>query len=122
MFLISIIILITAPLAFDASTPQSLTPYIVMLVIFIAACTMIGTFLGVFVKSHSKLTMLSGIMFPVNMLSKTLEYIGMIFPATWGFINLCNRKFEFSSILPIVIIFTCALVISVWKIKQINKI
>lgn len=57
--MMSLIILITAPVAFNASTPQRLTPYLVMLIVFIAACTMIGTVLGVFVRSHSKLTMLS---------------------------------------------------------------
>lgn len=133
MFMMSLIILITAPVAFNASTPQRLTPYLVMLIVFIAACTMIGTVLGVFVRSHSKLTMLSqliflpsvmllGIMFPVNMLPKTLEYIEKIFPATWGYLNMCNNSFEASSLVPLVLIFAIAAAICIWKIKHINKL
>lgn len=85
--MMSLIIIITAPVAFNASTPQRLTPPFVML---------------------------SGIMFPVNMLPKTLEYIGRIFPATWGYMNMCNNSFEASSLVPLVLIFAIAAAISIY--------
>ncbi|MNN03227.1 ABC-2 type transporter [compost metagenome] len=133
LFLVSLLIVFIAPIAFDAVIPEHVGLFLLILALFIAACMMIGTILGVTVKSNSRLTMvsqliflpsimLSGIMFPVDMLPAALEYIGKLFPATWGFINMCSSTMEAKSVLPLVIILAASFVICIWRIKRLDKI
>lgn len=97
--IMSVVIFILAPIIFDAKVPENIPLYFISLLIFIAVCLLVGTVLGLLVKSISKLTMtcqviflpsilLSGIMFPSDMLPKVLQIAGKVLPATWGYINM----------------------------------
>ena len=129
--LMSILLFILALFIFDARVPANLFMYFVTLELFIIASLSIGTILGLTVKSTSKLTMvsqliflpsimLSGIMFPVDMLPRVLQSIGGIFPATWGFINLSSTEWEFWSIAPLIITIILALLLCGWRLRRLH--
>ena len=132
LFMVSLAIFFIAPLVFKASVPDNLLLYFMVLAIFIFNCLLIGTVLGLFVKSMTKLTMvsqflflpsimLSGIMFPSNMLPKVFEYVGKIFPATWGYINMCKDNYSELSMIPFIVITILTVVIIVFKVKYLEE-
>lgn len=96
LFLMSIILYIAAPLVFDAEIPENPGMYFISLPIFIAVSLSIASIIGLAVKDQAKTSMvsilvflpsimLSGIMFPIELLPKAFETIGKLFPATWGY-------------------------------------
>lgn len=131
LFIMSLVIFFISPIAFSAKIPQSLVLYFASLALFIITCLNVGTMLGLLIKSASKLTMasqfiflpsimLSGIMFPVNMLPKVLENFGKIFPATWGFKMMTNKVFDIDMFLPLVLILLITLCISGYRLSKIG--
>lgn len=132
LFLMSMIILITAPVFFDAKIPENLPVYFIFLFLFIIASLSIGMVFGLFLKTASKLgmatqlvflpsIMLSGIMFPKSMLPELLQQIGKIFPATWGFQGMCSNKISPQNFWALIIITVIGIGISFLKVKQLNK-
>ncbi len=128
----SIIILIIAPIAFKAEVPFNLGVYFTGLFLMLGASLSVGTLLGLLVKSISKLTMvsqlvflpsvmLSGIMFPEELLPKALQYAGIIFPAKWGYRLMCQTKLEFSNIFPLIIMIILPLLFSGLKLYTIKS-
>lgn len=131
LMIMSTLIYLIAPLVFHAEMPASALVYFVTLAVFITACLGIGTLLGLFLKSGSKLTMisqvfflpsvmLSGIMFPSSMLPDALQTVGKLFPATWGFAGLSSGGWYGMGLLVLAGFVAAALVLSVWRIKKIN--
>ena len=131
LFIMSIVIFFVAPIAFKATVPSNTILYFSSLVLFIATCLSVGTVLGLVVKSLSKLTMisqfvflpsimLSGIMFPSNMLPEFLQGLGKIFPSTWGFENMIKSNFDSLTMLPLIVIFMICLLISLRKINRLK--
>ena len=131
LYIMSLVIFFTAPLAFAAKIPRNPALYFLSLAIFIIVCLAVGTVLGLLIKSISKLTMISqfiflpsimlaGIMFPVNMLPKVLKTLGIIFPATWGFKLMTSDIFEVKFLMPLVVIMLVSICISVYKLSKIS--
>jgi ABC-2 type transport system permease protein len=131
LMIMSALIYLIAPVAFHAVVPPCALTYFVTLAVFITACISIGTLLGLFVKSSSKLTMisqiiflpsimLSGIMFPADMLPEALQSVGKIFPATWGFASLCSSEWHTTGLLVLAGIIVAATFVSVWRIKKLK--
>lgn len=96
LYITCAIILLLSPVLFDAVLPAHVPPFLLALAIFITVSLCLGCILGLAVKNQAKLTMLaqllflpsimlSGIMFPVNLLPDFLEAIGRLFPAFWGY-------------------------------------
>ena len=90
------IILLTAPVLFEAAVPADLPRFFLALAVFIAVSLSLGCVLGLALKSQAKLNMfaqilflpsimLSGIMFPASLLPKGLLMVGKLFPASWGY-------------------------------------
>lgn len=132
LFAVSIIIFFTAPIIFKASIPENLLLYFIVLAIFIFTCLLVATVLGLFVKDMNKLTMvsqllflpslmLSGIMFPSYMLPKAFEYLGKIFPATWGYINMNKDSFSELTMFPFLLIIVLTLIIIIIKTKYLEE-
>jgi ABC-2 type transport system permease protein len=130
--LMSLVILLTAPIIYKAKSPTDLLVYFVAQSVFILASIFIGTLLGLFVKSAAKLTMvaqlfflpsvmLAGIMFPATMLPGVLQTVGKIFPATWGFMATVKGTFDLSLLLPLFIITLGCSIIAGWKISKLNS-
>ena len=72
------------------------------------------------VKNQAKLTMiaqlvflpsimLSGIMFPIDLLPDFLETIGRIFPASWGYRLMLDNGFCFENLWYLIVIFFAAI-------------
>lgn len=131
LFVMSLVIFFMAQIAFNASVPTNIGLYFISLIIFLVVSLVIGTVLGLVVKSQSRLTMisqfiflpsimLSGIMFPSNMLPEILQIVGNVFPATWGFESMINSKFQMDVFIPLIIIFVIAASISLWKLKELR--
>lgn len=121
LMIMSVIIYFIAPIAFNASFPTDPFKYFGALAVFTATSLSVGCLLGILVKNQSKLTMLSqviflpsimlsGIMFPANMLPQILEISGRIFPASWGFILMSDNGLTWGSALPLIIIFAISVI------------
>lgn len=131
LFLMCMIIFFTAPIFFDAVIPENLVQYFLLLLITMAASLCVGMVFGLYVKSASKMgmatqlvflpsMMLSGIMFPVSLLPASLQTIGKLLPATWGFESMCVDGFQFEKMYPLLIITAIGLFLSVWKLRKIS--
>lgn len=102
------------------------------LLLFIICSLLLGTLFGVLVKSNSRLGMvtqfvflpsvlLSGIMFPGNMLPAILETAGKFLPASWGFIIMNDSTFIGSHILVLLLMIVVMCVVILWRIKELYK-
>lgn len=122
LLIMSGIILAAAPAMFHAEVPSGLLLYFVKLSLFIIASLGIAGVLGMLEKNQAKLTMLcqaaflpsillSGIMFPSNLLQGILEKLGKLFPAAWGYLLLTKNGAGMGEILPLGIIFGIAAVV-----------
>lgn len=131
LFIMSIIIFFIAPIVFDATIPSNLTIYFINLLIFIIASISLGTVLGLFIEDISKLTMicqfiflpsimLSGIMFSPKLLPKLLQSLGKLFPATWGYLNMCNSSLNINNLAPLICIITICILICIFKFKNLK--
>ncbi len=127
----NLVIFLAAPIAFDAAKPADIPLYLASVALFIAVCISVGTVLGLFVKATSKLTMfsqliflpslmLSGIMFPVNLLPEVLSYVGKIFPATWGFALMTSGAFDMATLLPLLVILIVAVGLSGFRLSKMG--
>jgi ABC-2 type transport system permease protein len=132
LFITSLIIYTAAFLAFDAKLPEYPLRYFGCLAIFIITCIAVGSLLGLFVSNVNKLTMysqllflpslmLSGIMFPTNMLPGVLEKAGYLFPATWGLKILTSSHSKLLWFLPLLLFFVGALALGAFKLSRIVK-
>lgn len=117
-----VIILLLAPVLFEANLPVQLPFFFFALAIYIIVSLSIGSILGLVVKNQAKLTMiaqlvflpsimLSGIMFPIELLPDFLETIGRIFPAFWGYRLMLDSGFRLENLWYLIVIFFVAIII-----------
>lgn len=94
--IVCIIIFCCSPLIFKAELPSNITMYLLSLVLLLSVTLAIGCVFGLLIKQQAKLTMiamiiflpsimLSGIMFPADMLPQFMQYFAYAFPATIAF-------------------------------------
>ena len=115
LMLMSLILYFAAPLFFSARLPQHPGLYFAALAVFL--CTMLGaaSVIGLSVKDQAKTSMasilvflpsvmLSGIMFPAQLLPDVLQTVGKFFPAWWGFRLMSDQGFGFGNLLPLLLI------------------
>ncbi|MHB8063889.1 MAG: ABC transporter permease [Ruminiclostridium sp.] len=132
LLIMCVIIYIVAPIAFDATPLASLPLYFGSLAIFIAISLSIGSVLGLSVKNQAKLTMisqviflpsimLSGIMFPVDLLPRFFEIVGKIFPATWGYKLMVEDGFYFGNLWPLVAILSATAILCCFLLKRLQS-
>lgn len=122
LMITSVIILLLAPVLFEAALPIHFPQFFLGLVLYIIVSLSIGSILGLIVKNQAKLTMieqlvflpsimLSGIMFPTELLSNFLEIIGRIFPAFWGYRLMLDHGFRFENLLYLLLVFCVAVIV-----------
>ena len=132
LFIMSIILYIAAPLVFRAEIPENPGIYFVSRAIFIAVSLSISSIIGLTVKDQAKTSMfsiivflpsimLSGIMFPIELLPKAFETIGKLFPALWGYQLMTASVFKFESLLPLLLISVLAIVICNILLRRIDQ-
>ena len=117
-----LIILLLAPILFEAALPAQLPFFFLALAIYIIVSLSIGSILGLAVKNQAKLTMtaqlvflpsimLSGIMFPVDLLPGFLEATGRIFPASRGYRLMLDHGFCLENLWYLILVFCAAAII-----------
>lgn len=132
LFIMSIILYIAAPLAFNAEIPENPVLYFASLAIFIAVSLSIASIIGLAVKDQAKTSMasiiiflpsimLSGIMFPIELLPKAFETVGKIFPASWEYRLTANSTFQFENLLPLVVILILAICVCGILLRIVDK-
>lgn len=132
LFIMSIILYIAAPLAFNAEIPENPMLYFASLAIFIAVSLSIASIIGLAVKDQAKTSMvsiiiflpsimLSEIMFPIELLPKAFEAIGKIFPASWGYRVMADSTFQLENLLPLVAILILAICVCGILLRKVDK-
>lgn len=129
LLIMGTILYITAPLAFDAKIPSNSGIYFISLITFTAVSLSVASILGLDVVDQAKISMfsmiiflpsimLSGIMFPAELLPEAFRVTGKLFPAWWGYRMMLENRFEIKNILPLVLIFLFAIVICCMLLKR----
>ena len=132
LFIMSIILYIAAPLAFNAEIPENPMLYFASLAIFIAVSLSIASIIGLAVKDQAKTSMvsiiiflpsimLSGIMFPIELLPKAFEMVGKIFPASWGYKVMADSTFQLENLLPLIVILILAICVCGILLRKVDK-
>lgn len=131
MVIVSTIIYVVSPLAFNATRPINITIYLSGFILFLLATLLVGVILGLFAKSTSKLTiytqivflpsmMLSGIMFPSNMLPKPLQYIGYVLPATHGMKILSSDTFNVAHYIVLIVFIMIGVSVILLRLRRLR--
>ena len=95
IMIVACVILLTAPVIFSVSLPSNIAFHLLCIALIALASEALGILLACFVKKQSTLTlagqclfmptiMLTGIMFPANILPKPMQMIGLVLPASQG--------------------------------------
>ena len=132
LFIMSIILYIAAPLAFNAEIPKNPVLYFAGLAIYIAVSLSIASIIGLAVKDQAKTSMvsiiiflpsimLSGIMFPIELLPNTFAIVGKIFPATWGYRVMADSTFQLENLLPLAAILILAICVCGILLRKVDK-
>ena len=122
LMITSVVIMLLAPILFEADLPTQLPLFFLALAIYIIVSLSIGSILGLIVKNQAKLTMieqrvflpsimLSGIMFPINLLPDFLEVLGRVFPASWGYRLMLDNGFCLENLWYLILIFFAAVIV-----------
>lgn len=131
LLIMSAIIYIVAPIAFDAVSPANPPLYFCSLAVFLAASLSVGSVLGLAVKNQTKLTMLSqliflpsmmlsGILFSAELLPRFLAVLGKAVPATWGFRLMLNGGFALGNLWPLAAICAAAAVACALLLRRLQ--
>ena len=131
LFLMSSILYVIAPIAFDVKIPENPGAHFCGLIILIAVSLGVASIIGLAVKdmaSTSMLsiliflpsTMLSGIMFPVDLLPKALRIAGKLFPAAWGYACMTENTFTWHNLWPLFVILIMAILLCAILLKRIE--
>lgn len=121
LMMMSCIIVVLAPLLFQASFPSNKLSFLIALAIYIIVSLSIGCVLGLVVKSQAKLTMiaqlvflpsimLSGIMFPIELLPNILRGVGKLFPAYWGYQLMLDHGLKIKNLWVLIILLVVMIV------------
>lgn len=132
LFIMSILIYILAPLLFDAVIPRNPAVYFTSLVIFILVSLGMACMIGLGVKEQAKTpmfsiliflpsTMLSGIMFPVEMLPEAFKIAGRIFPASWGYRMMIQGKFALENLWPLLLMLAVSAAVCIVLLKKVGR-
>ena len=131
LLIMSFILYVIAPVAFDAKTPAHPGTFFVGLITLIAVSLSIASIIGLAVKNTANTsmlsillflpsTMLSGIMFPSNMLPEVFVIAGKLFPATWGYAFMTESNFTWHNLLPLFVVFIIAVLLCGLLLKRVE--
>ena len=132
LLIMSFIIYLTAPLIFHVGVPSSPPVYFAGLVVFILTSQAVASIIGLAVKDQAKVSMvsiivflpsiiLSGIMFPAEMLPEFFLILGKLFPAYWGFELISSDVFLWHCMLPLLAVIIAASIICRFLLRSVSK-
>ena len=130
LFLMSSILYVIAPIAFDAKVPKNPGAHFCGVIILIAISLGIASIIGLAVKDMANTSMvsiliflpsimLSGIMFPADLLPNVFGIVGKLFPATWGYALMVENTFTWHNLWPLFVIFMIAVLLCAVLLKRI---
>jgi ABC-2 type transport system permease protein len=137
LFLVAVIIYFVSPLVFHSQLPVSAGAYFAIVAIYLLACIGIGLLIGVIAPNQSTTTMfsmivflpsllLSGIMFPANMLPAALMWLGRLFPATYALQSFSGLAFHLSTDInaafSLILVATFCVIMFILAFLQLNNI
>ena len=131
LFMMSSILYVIAPIAFDVKIPKNPGVHFCGVMILIAVSLGIASVIGLAVKDTANTsmlsiliflpsTMLSGIMFPADLLPKALGIAGKLFPAAWGYALMVENTFTGHNLWPLFAIFIAAVLLCAVLLKRIE--
>ncbi len=132
LLIVCTILFVTAPIVFHAQVPGKLPLYFGSLIFYIIVSLSLGSVLGLVCKTQAKLTMisqlvflpsimLSGILFPTELLPRVFTYIGWLFPAAWGNRLLTSSHFTAGFFLPPMLMLLAAIAIIGFTLSRKTK-
>lgn len=132
LFIMSAVLYIAAPLAFHAEMPDNPGLYFVSLAVYIAVSLGVASLIGLAVRDQAKTSvvsiviflpsiMLSGIMFPVELLPSAFETVGKLFPASWGFRLMADSTFQLGHLLPLIVILILAVCVCGVLLSRVDR-
>lgn len=132
LFIMSVVLYFAAPLAFNAEIPDNPGRYFISLAVFIAVSLSIASIIGLAVKDQAKTSivsiivflpsiLLSGIMFPIDLLPKSFQTAGKIFPASWGYRIMADYIFQLKNLLPLTVLFVLAVFACIILLRRLDK-
>lgn len=131
LLIMSAILYGSAPVLFDAAIPEHMETYLGGLVVLIVVSLSVASVIGLAAKDAANTsmfsillfipsTMLSGIMFPSEMLPKAFGIAGRLFPATWGYRLMTDSAFSLQTLCPLLGIFLAAFIVCGVLLKRIR--
>ena len=132
LFIMSVVLYFAAPLAFNAEIPDNPERYFISLAVFIAVSLSIASIIGLAVKDQAKTSivsiivflpsiLLSGIMFPIDLLPKAFQTAGKIFPASWGYRIMADYIFQLKNLVPLTVLFVLAVFACTILLRRLDK-
>lgn len=132
LFIMSVVLYFAAPLTFNAEIPDNPGRYFISLAVFIAVSLSIASIIGLAVKDQAKTSMvsiivflpsilLSGIMFPIDLLPKSFQTAGKIFPASWGYRIMADHIFQLKNLVPLTVLFVLAVFACIILLRRLDK-
>ncbi len=117
-----VVIMLLATILFEATLPEQLPGFFFALALYTIVSLSIGSILGLIIKNQAKLTMiaqlvflpsimLSGIMFPIDLLPDFLKMIGRIFPAYWGYRLMLENSLCLENLWYLILVFFAAVIL-----------
>ncbi len=132
LLIVTFFIFFVAPLAFNADFPQSLGVFFGGYFLFLIPNLLIGILLPLLAKDASRLTiisqavflpsmLLSGIMFPFEMLPTPLAVVGYVLPATHGMMIMTESSFPLVNVLVLIGFIPVLLVLIGWRLRVLLR-
>ena len=120
-----------APIAFDAKIPENPGVHFCGVIILIAVSLGISSIIGLAIKDAANTsmfsilifipsTMLSGIMFPADLLPKAFRLVGKLFPATWGYALMAENSLTGHNLWPLLAIFIASALVCAILLKRLE--
>ncbi|MBD5132138.1 MAG: ABC transporter permease [Clostridiales bacterium] len=125
---VCLIIFAVSPFIFKAELPADILMYFLSLIALLAVTLAVGCIFGLLIKQQSKLTMaamiiflpsimLSGIMFPAELLPTFMQYISYAFPATIAFKAMTSIQIWHLPVLVAVFAVLCGVIALLLKFR-----
>lgn len=131
LLMMSGVLYIVAPFAFDAKLPANPAAHFAGLAVLITVSLSIASIIGLAVKDPANTSMfsillflpsimLSGIMFPAGLLPKAFAIAGKLFPAVWGYAMLTEGAFTMRTLGPLAAILFVSVILCAALLKKIQ--
>lgn len=131
LLIMSSILYMIAPVAFGVNVPKAPGVYLCGLIVLIAVSLGIASIIGLAVKGAANTSMfsiliflpsimLSGIMFPADLLPEVFRIAGKLFPAAWGYAFMMESTFTWHDLWPLLAMLVIAILLCAALLKKIK--